>query len=98
MKQMVLREDIRSITEFRANTTAFIDQVNKTGRPIVLTKNGKSSAVLMDTNEYDEIKSMREMMETMKDVTIALKQMEEGKGIPHKEAKEMLLERYRGWK
>lgn len=45
MKRINISEDIRSLSEFRANTAALIDQVRKTKRPMVLTQNRKSAAV-----------------------------------------------------
>ncbi len=100
---MVLSEDIRSITEFRANATAFIDQVNKTGRPIVLTKNGKSSAVIVDVEEYDEMKSdhsellrIKEEMEIIKDIMIGMEDLKAGRVHSTKEAKRLVLSQLMG--
>jgi antitoxin YefM len=39
--------DVRPVTEFRANTSAVLSQVHATKRPVILTQNGRSAAVLL---------------------------------------------------
>jgi prevent-host-death family protein len=46
-------EDIQSVTDLKKNTRKIIDQVHKTGRPVVLTVNGRADAVLMDPKTYE---------------------------------------------
>ncbi len=50
-----ITEDIRSITDLKRNTTAILDQIHKTKRPVVLTVNGKAEAVIVDAREYEKI-------------------------------------------
>ena len=50
---MKLIEDIRSVTELKRNTREILDQVRQTGRPVVLTVNGKADAVLMDARTFE---------------------------------------------
>ena len=38
-------EDIRPVTEFRANASAMLDHLQTTQRPVVLTQHGRSAAV-----------------------------------------------------
>lgn len=38
---MRFTEDIRPLSEFRANAAAFVEQVQTTQRPIVLTQHGR---------------------------------------------------------
>lgn len=47
-------EDIRSITELKRDTNAILRHIHTTGRPVVLTVNGKAEAVLMDAAEYEK--------------------------------------------
>jgi prevent-host-death family protein len=49
-----ITEDIRSITELKRDTSAILKQLHATGRPIVLTVNGKAEAVLMDAVEFEK--------------------------------------------
>jgi prevent-host-death family protein len=47
-------EDIRSVTELKRKTREIIDQARRTGRPVILTANGKADAVLMDAETYEK--------------------------------------------
>jgi prevent-host-death family protein len=50
-----ITEDIRSITDLKRDTTTILKQVHDTGRPVVLTVNGKAEAVLLAAEEYEKI-------------------------------------------
>jgi prevent-host-death family protein len=51
---MDLTDDIRSVTELKRKTREILDQIHQTGRPVVLTVNGKADAVLMDAKSYEK--------------------------------------------
>lgn len=55
MKGIDLENDIRPLSEFRANTASLVRQVKKTGRPLVLTQHGKSTVVLLDVRHYQTL-------------------------------------------
>ena len=85
-------EDIRPLSEFRANAAAFVEQVQTTHRPIVLTQRGRGAAVLMDVNEYERLVERAEVLE---DVRIAEEQIARGEGVDHDTARELVLARLR---
>jgi prevent-host-death family protein len=66
-------EDIRSVTDLKRNTRSLLDQIHKTGRPVVLTVNGKADAVLMNAKAYEvylnAVNLARELVSAEKDVT-----------------------------
>ena len=88
MKRIQLDEDIKPLSEFRSNVTAFLKQVKQTRRPLVITQRGKSSAVLLDVGEYE---ALLDKMELLEDIALAEKQLDEGKIISHSEAKKKVL-------
>ena len=47
-------EDIRSITDLKRNTHDILTQIHATGRPVVVTVNGKADAVLIDAITYEK--------------------------------------------
>jgi prevent-host-death family protein len=49
-----LSEDIRSVTDLKRHTREILQQVHKTGRPVVLTVNGRADAVLLDAKTYQK--------------------------------------------
>ena len=50
---MKLTDDIRSVTDLKRKTREILDQVRRTGRPVILTVNGKADAVLMDAKTFE---------------------------------------------
>lgn len=90
MASIRFHEDIRPLSEFRANTAAFIEQVRTTHRPIVLTQHGRSAAVLLDVAEYERLAERAELLE---DIRVAEEQIARGEGVEHEEAKRQILSR-----
>jgi len=50
-----ITKDIRSITDLERNTNSILDQIHETKRPVVLIKDGKAAAVILDVKEYEKI-------------------------------------------
>ena len=90
--QIRLMEDVRPLSEFRANAAAFVEQVQATHRPIVLTQHGRSAAVLLDVREYERLTERAEVLE---DIRVAEEQIARGEGVPHDEALRVVLSRLR---
>lgn len=87
MKRINLDQDIKPLTEFRANVTAFVQRVRKTKRPLVITQHGRSSAVLLDVEEYE---SLIEKIEILEDIQLSEKQIREGHSVNHAEVKDKI--------
>jgi prevent-host-death family protein len=65
MGRINLEEDIRPLSEFRANTASMVQKVRKTGRPLVLTQHGKSTVVLLDVRQYQSMLSSMELFDSV---------------------------------
>jgi prevent-host-death family protein len=74
-----ISEDIHSLTEFKKNTNEFISDLKKTGRPTVLTVNGRAEIVVMGAAAYQKIQEQLEFEETILEVNNSLKDFEAGK-------------------
>jgi len=48
-----LTQDIRSVTDLKRNTKEVLARAHKTGRPVILTVNGRADAVLMDAGSFE---------------------------------------------
>jgi prevent-host-death family protein len=48
-------EDIYSFTAFKRNSSDLMKRMKKTGRPLVLTINGKAEAVVLDPITYQQV-------------------------------------------
>lgn len=90
MHRFKLDKDIKPVSEFRANAAELIEQVKTSGRPLVLTQRGQSTAVLMDVADYE---AMVDEIELLRDVRTAAEQIDAGKGLTQREAKAELRRR-----
>ena len=50
-----IKDDIQPLTTFRNNSVKMMRQLHKTGRPIILTVNGKSEAVVQSAEAYQRL-------------------------------------------
>ena len=87
-----ISQDIRPLSEFRANAAAFVQQVRKTRRPLVLTQRGRGAAVLLDITEYERLVERAELLE---DISVAEAEIAAGEGVEHEQAKQQVLSRLR---
>lgn len=83
--------DVRPVTEFRANTSAVIEQMHSTKRPVVLTQHGRSAAVLLDVDVYE---GLLDEIELLRDLRVARAQIAAGEVIPHEEVVRRMHEKY----
>ncbi len=90
MPRLRVDQDIRSMSEFRTGIASFLKQVRDPKRPLIITQHGKGVAVLLDAGEYE---AMQEKIELLEDIQVSVGQIENGEGIEHKNAKEIILER-----
>ncbi len=75
-----LRDEINSLSNFKRNTSDFLEQMRETGKPIVLTINGKAELVVQDAASYQRLLDLAERIETIEALKPAIKEMNEGKG------------------
>lgn len=88
MQKIRLDEDIKPLSEFRANAASLLERVRSTKRPLVLTQRGHSSAVVVDVSEYERL---LDELELLRDVRLAEAQLARGEGVPQEEAKARIL-------
>ena len=50
-----ITKDIRPITDLERNTNSILDQIKETKRPVVLIKESKAAAVILDVKLYEKI-------------------------------------------
>lgn len=82
--------DVLPVTEFRANTSALLEQLRTTKRPIILTQHGRGAAVVMDVEEYERL---LDKIAILQDIRIAEEQIARGEGLSHDEAVRQLRSR-----
>ena len=88
MQPINLKEDVQSLSEFRSGVSAYIRQVTETKRPLLITQHGKGVAILADVEEFEKLQKRLELLE---DLYKAETQINEGRGIPHKDARALVM-------
>lgn len=84
MHRIQLDKDIQPLSEFRSKVSFYFDKVKKTKRPLIITQNGKSAAILLDVSEYE---AMIDKIELLEDIKLAESQISNGLVITHKDVK-----------
>ncbi len=90
MSRIKLEEDIKPLSEFRSKVAFYFDKVKKTKRPLIITQNGRSTAILMGVAEYEE---MLDKIELFEDIRVAEEQINDHLAIEHKIVKERFSNR-----
>ena len=60
---MIRPEDIGSLTDFARNTKAHLRRLKRTGRPELLTVNGKAEVVVQNATAYQRLLETLERLE-----------------------------------
>lgn len=55
MRALQIQDDIIPIGEFKTHASRILRQMRSSGRPIVITQNGKPAGVLMSASDFDRL-------------------------------------------
>ncbi len=92
MQKINFENDIKPLSEFRANAAGFVKQVKESKRPLIITQHGKSSAVLVDVAEYQ---ALIEKLEVLQEVQVAEQQIVDGKYLTNVQVQKRLSSKYK---
>jgi PHD/YefM family antitoxin component YafN of YafNO toxin-antitoxin module len=81
-----LTEDIRSLSDFKRDTTAALKHLRKSHRPMVLTVNGRAEMVVQDAASYQATLDALERAEANAGIRRGLQAVAEGRTQPLREA------------
>lgn len=90
---MDITKDIRPLTEFKRDSARFISHLKETGRPSILTINGKPALVVMDVEAWQGVQNQVEYAKTVVAIRKGLDQAREGLGTEATEFFEQLGKR-----
>lgn len=76
---MRLGQALKSISWIKANAAQMIRDIEETGKPVVITQNGKAKAVVMDIQWYDEL---QESLALLRMLATSTEQQEAGQYRP----------------
>ncbi|WP_354634748.1 type II toxin-antitoxin system Phd/YefM family antitoxin [Planktothricoides raciborskii] len=74
-----LSRDIQSLSSFKRKSAEFIQQMKETGKPIVLTVNGKAEVVVQDAVSYQKLIDMMEYLEAIAGIKEGLADVNAGR-------------------
>jgi PHD/YefM family antitoxin component YafN of YafNO toxin-antitoxin module len=86
---MIAVQDIRSLTDFQRNTKAHLKRLKATGRPAVLTVNGKAELIVQDAAAFED------MLDAIRGIQRGLDAMKEGTGKPFRKALDEIRVKYK---
>lgn len=73
------------MTTFRNNSAEILRHLKETGRPVVLTVNGKAAAVVQDAEAYQRLRDLAAEASAAEGIRQGLEEMEAGLGRDAKE-------------
>ena len=82
--------DIHSLTDFTRSARTHIDRLRQTGRPEILTVNGRAAVVVQDAEAYQKLLDLLDSAEAVDAVRASLASFEHGEGLSAREALEKL--------
>ena len=76
---MARSTDITSFTEHRQRLRDHLNQVRETGRPLFVTTNGETDAVVLSPEAYDALAEKAELAESLARIDRSMEDIAEGR-------------------
>jgi prevent-host-death family protein len=89
---MNVLEDVCPISEFRENAATLVAKVRADNRPLIITQYGKSSAVLVSAESYQEL---LDKIQILSEIAESEAEIISGKGIEQDDFFNQLKDNYR---
>jgi len=86
---MIALQDIRSLTDFQRNTKAHLRRLKSSGRPAVLTVNGRAELIVQDAAAFED------MLDAIRGIQRGLDEMKAGKGEPARTVLDRIRAKYK---
>jgi len=86
---MIAVQDIRSLTDFQRNTKSHLRRLKNTGRPEVLTVNGRAELIVQDAAAFED------MLDAIRGIQRGLDAMKAGTGKPFRQALDEIRARHK---
>ena len=86
---MFASKDIHSLTDFQRNTKAHLKKLKASGRPEVLTVNGKAELIVQNAAAYEET------LDAIRGIQRGLDQMKAGRGKPARQALDEIRKKHK---
>jgi len=88
-------KEIMSLSEFQRNAKDCIEKMKGTGKPQVLTINGKAEVIVQDADSYQQILDLLERAEAIIGIQKGLDNKKKGKGMALEDFEEYMRLKYK---
>ena len=89
-----ISKDIRSLSDFKRNTTEFVREMKENGKPVVLTVNGRSELVVQDATSYQKLLELVDRLEAIEGIKKGLEEADRGEGVTLEEFDKEMRRKY----
>ncbi len=89
-----ISKDIRSLSDFKRNTTEFVREIQESGKPVVLTVNGRSKLVVQDATSYQKLLELVDRLEAIEGIKKGLEEADRGEGVTLEEFDKGMRRKY----
>lgn len=79
---MLRVSDIHPLTDFIRRAKEHVGQLKTSGRPMILTVNGKAEIVVQDAEAYQALMDQVDRAQALEGIHVGLEQMKAGQGRP----------------
>jgi prevent-host-death family protein len=83
---MDFSKDVRSLSDFKRNTSELMERMEESGEPMVLTVNGKAKLVVHDAASYQQLMESMEYGQALKGIRQGMDDVAEGRTRPARQA------------
>ena len=91
---MIDLNEIHPLTDFQRNTRAHLKRLKKTGKPQVLTVNGRAEIVVQNADAYQKLLEAVDRAESLEGIRRGLEDVKAGRTRPLADAIDELGRRY----
>jgi len=93
---MDLSKDIRSLSDFKRNTSELLERMEESGEPMVLTVNGKAKLVVQDAASYQKLLESIDQGEAVKGIRRGMDDVSAGRTKPARQALAEIRKKHHG--
>lgn len=90
-----LGKDIRSLSDFKRNTSELVDQMRQTGNPLVLTVNGRAQLVVQDAESYQQMLDALERAHALDGIRRGLDDVKRARTKPARAALDVIRRKHK---
>lgn len=85
--------DITNFTDHRQHLRDHLNQVRKSGRPLFVTTNGETDAVVLSPKAYDDLAEKAELLENLSMIDRSMDDVKAGRTVDARQAMRQLADK-----